>query len=292
MREVMGVVVCACFSVLWACFVLANLLQIRAQRQRKKQAIKYYLSRMSAVHALGMFVDNLATLLAYQLQGEAFTVMMVFGTILLTLMTQVVFMMLSVMAYQALLTASTLKLVAVKKSGSSLKRQSSLKRRFVAINVGSCVWSTAVTVIMVVINKRWLVGLVYVMWAVSGCLLILCFWHCFSAISRSARATAKALGVKWVNNSLRKPVIATVMCLPIAVGLLSLGTLALLDRERVHIHMHIIIHIRIHTYKYTHIHTHTHAYTHTYIHTHRRTAGRVLRHTYRLMSCCMCWPAL
>jgi hypothetical protein len=61
---VAGAVVCSAFFVYWFAFVVANFLQIRAQRTMKKQASKYYLSRMSAVLAVGMFMDNLATFLA------------------------------------------------------------------------------------------------------------------------------------------------------------------------------------------------------------------------------------
>jgi hypothetical protein len=224
---VAGVVVCAAFFVCWFAFVVANLLQIRAQRTLKKQAIKYYLSRMSAVLAVGMCMDTLATFLDYQLVGEAFRAMMSFGTVMQTIMTHVALVMLSIASYQALLVAHTLKVVVVSEEASSLKR------RFFAINVVSFVWSTVVLVIMLVQNRRWLLGLVKVMWAVVIALLLVSFWYYLSAVIRTARTTAKSLGVTWVRHSVRKPVISTVFTSVIAVGLLGSGALELLlDREQ------------------------------------------------------------
>jgi hypothetical protein len=61
----------------------------------KKQAIKYYLSRMSAMLALGMCIDSLATFLDYQLVGESFRAIMSFGTVMQTMiMTHVALVML------------------------------------------------------------------------------------------------------------------------------------------------------------------------------------------------------
>jgi hypothetical protein len=77
---------------------------------------------------------------------------------------------------------------------------SSLKRRFVAINVVSFVWSTVVTVIMLVLDRRWLFGLIKVMWAVVIALLLVSFWCYLSAVIRTVRTTAKALGVTWVRH--------------------------------------------------------------------------------------------
>jgi hypothetical protein len=258
MREVAGVVVCAAFSVLWSAFVVANLLQIRAQRQRKKQAIKYYLSRMSAVFAVGMFIDNVATSLAYQLQGEAFTAMMAFGTLMRTLLTQLMLVMLSIATYQTLLAAHNLKVTVISRGASSLRR------RFVGINVGSCVWSTVVTVICVSLNKGWLGGLVKIMWAVVITLLLVCFWYYFLLIMQTARTNAMALGVTWAQNSLRKPVFVTIFTSFIAFYLLGMGTLELLDRQETH-HPE-----SLEAHTHTHAHIHTHAHTHT--HTHRLTS--------------------
>jgi hypothetical protein len=227
MPEVVGVVVCACFSVCWVGFMLANIIQIR-NRRTKEQVLNYYLSRTSLIFALCGFTDNFATFAAYFLVGGAFEAMFVFSAIMRTLMTQIALGMLSFTTYQALLAAYTLEVVESEMSTQNLRKS------FMAINVCSTVWSLVVTVVMLILNKRWPAGLVKIMWSVVIFLLGISFWYYFMLLIRTARSTAKSLGVKRVRNSLRKPVLTTALTSVIMLGLFGVGTLNLLDMQEQH----------------------------------------------------------
>jgi hypothetical protein len=228
MLEVAGAVVCACFALCWAAFILANLMQIRHTNAKNRQILNHYLSRTSVVFAVGMFIDNLATFADYFLVGEAFEVMYVFGVIMRTLIAQIAVAMLSFTTYQALLAAYILEVVVNDSTTSSLRR------KFIAVNAFSTVWSLVVTVIMLILNRRWLAGLVSVMWAVVGLLLGLFFWYYFMLLIRTARSTAKSLGVERVQNSLIKPVLTTALATVLVLGLVGSGILYMLDMEAPH----------------------------------------------------------
>jgi hypothetical protein len=216
----------ACFSVCWAAFILANIIQIR--RTKIKQTINYYLSRMNVMLALGMFIDNVATLADHFLVGETFQAMFLFGTIMRTLMAQVGIGIWSFITYQALLAAYTLEVVA------SDTTTTTLRKRFIAINVSSAVWSLTVVVIMHILNKQWLLGLAKAMWAVVVSLLGCYFWHYYLMLIRTARTMAGEMGVKRAQNSLRRPMIMTALSCLIILGLFGSATLDLLDTQAPH----------------------------------------------------------
>jgi hypothetical protein len=82
MFELAGALVCVVFFVPWSFFVMANIMQIRDRKTRDKQTLNHNLSRMNVVCAVGMFIENLATLADYFLVDGAFLDMDAFGTIL------------------------------------------------------------------------------------------------------------------------------------------------------------------------------------------------------------------
>jgi hypothetical protein len=232
MFELAGALVCACFFLCWAAFILANLIQIQAQRRQiSQQTLNYYLSRINVVFAVGMFIENIATFADYFLAGEAFEVMYGFGTILLTLVSQIGLGMLSFITYQALLAASTLEVVENENAVSSLRR------RFIAINVSSTLWSLVVSMIMHVLNKRWLNGLLKFMWALVILFLGFSFWYYFMLLVKTARTMAEGVGVMRVHKSFKKPVISTALLSVLVFGLIGSGTLDLLDMRNPH-HKH------------------------------------------------------
>jgi hypothetical protein len=226
MLEVAGTVVCACFFVCWTSFVLANLFQIRSQRTN---TLNYYLIRMNVVFAIGMFIDNVKTFALYLVVGDAFEVMYVFGSILQTLMAQVALGMLSFITYQALLAAHTFGEIVPNE-----KITSSLRKRFIAINVGSTVWSLVVSVITLTLNKAWPLGLLRIMWAVSALILEFYFWHSFLLLTRTAQKSAESLGVQSVKHSLRKPVLTTALISLILICSFVNGISDLLDMQSRH----------------------------------------------------------
>jgi hypothetical protein len=228
MLKVAQAVAFACFSVCWATFMLANLIQIRYQRTQKKQTINYYLSRMNVMLALGMFIDNLATFADYFLVGEAFQAMYMFGTVMRTLMAQVGIGIWSFITYQALLAAYTLDVVASDTTARTLRK------RFIAINVSSMMWSLTVVTIMHILNKHWLLGLAKAMWTLVISLLGFYFWSYYLLLIRTARTMAKAVGVKRAQISLRRPMIMTALSCLIVLGLFGSATLDLLDTQAPH----------------------------------------------------------
>jgi hypothetical protein len=74
---------------------MLNVIQIQAQRLATQQLLNYYLSRMSAVFAVSMFIDNIATLVSYFLVGGAFRVMYVCSSYIHVLMSSCALWMLT-----------------------------------------------------------------------------------------------------------------------------------------------------------------------------------------------------
>jgi hypothetical protein len=165
----------------------------------------------------------------YFLVGVAYEAMIGFGTILLILVTQIIIGICSFINYQALLAAYTLGEVVANKNTAL-----SLRRGFIAVNVGSTVWSLVVAAIMVMLNRMWLVGLLKLMWAVVVVLLLTTFWSHFTVLVRAARKLAEAVRVKRVHNPFRKPLLATVFASVILLGLVATGLLELTDRQQAH----------------------------------------------------------
>jgi hypothetical protein len=229
MLGVVGGVVCASFFLCWSGLLLANLIQIVGQNSKSKQILNYYLSRTNAVFAIGMSIDNLATLADYFLVGKAFEAMFVFGAMLKLLMANFGLVMLSFVTYQVLLVAYTLGEVVANDNAKCY-----LRKRFIAINAGSTVWTLVVEVIMLVLNKRWLDGLIKIMWAVVMVTLGIYFWYYSLMIIRSAQTLAEALMVKRARNPLRKPVLTTALLSILVLGLIGTGALDLLDMETPH----------------------------------------------------------
>jgi hypothetical protein len=178
-----------------------------------------------------MFIENLATFADYFLEGEGFEVMYGLGTILLTLVSQIGLGMLSFITYQALLAASTLEVVKNENAVSSLRK------RFIAINVSSTLWSLVVSMIMHVLNKRWLNALLKFTWALVISFLGFFFWYHFMIIVWTARTMAEGVGVTRVQKSFRKLVVTTALLSVLVLGLIGSGTLDLLDMRNPH-HKH------------------------------------------------------
>jgi hypothetical protein len=226
-----GIAVCGGFAVCWVALLALNLVQIRAQRRNSKQALNYYLSRLSALFAVGMFIDNLATFLDYLLVGNAFMAMYVFGTFMQALMTQLALLMLTFSTnHVTVVLGATMEETVI-----TDKNARSMKKSFIAVNVGSTLWSLIVDTIVVVINKRWMLGLVHIMWAVTVTAILSIFWYYLLILVRTSRKLAEAAGVTRSRDSaLRKPVLTTCLTSVIVLGLFVVGSLHFLDFEEPH----------------------------------------------------------
>ena len=188
MLEVEEAVALTCFSVCWAAFILANLIQIRNQRMVAKQILNYYLSRMNVLFAFGMFIANLTNFAKSFLRGDAFEAMDMFGLIMRTLMAQLFLGILSFTTYQAVLAAYSLEVVA------SDTATSTLRTRFITINVCSTIWSLVVVVMAHIFNKQWLLGLPKIMWAVVLFVLEFYFWYYFLMLIRNRAGNGRGGG--------------------------------------------------------------------------------------------------
>jgi hypothetical protein len=229
MLEVVGAVVCACFAVCWAALILANVIQIRHRRTKNRQILNHYITRVNVLLCIIAFIANICVFSTYFLVGAAYEAVIGIGTISLILVTQIIIGICSFINYQALLAAYTLDEVVANKNTAL-----SLRRGFIAINVGSTVSSLVVAAVMLVLNRMWLLGLLKLMWAVVVVLLLLAFWSHFTVLVRAARTLAEAVGVKRVHNSFLKPVLATAFASVILLGLIGTGILELLDTQQVH----------------------------------------------------------
>jgi hypothetical protein len=170
---------------------------------------------MNVVFAVGMFTVCLAKIAQSFVLGDAFEAMDMFVFIMQLLMTQLFLGISSFTTYQALLAAYSLEVIA------SDTATSTLKRRFIAVNVISAIWALVVAVRMHIINKEWLIGLSKIMWAVVLSVLEFYFWYYYLMLIRTARAMAEALGVVRVQNSLRKPILSTALTSVIILVLFS-----------------------------------------------------------------------
>jgi hypothetical protein len=205
MLEVAETVFLASTSVCWFALMLINLIQIRNQSFITKQTLNHYLSRMNVVFAVGMFIERLAKFAESFFLVETFEALSTFRFIIRTLMAQLFLGISSFTTYQALLAAYSLEVVA------SDTATSTLRKRFIAINVISTVFSLVIVAMMHIINKQWLIGLSKIMWAVVLSVLEFYFWYYFLMLIRTARAMAEAVGIVRVQNSLRKPILATAL---------------------------------------------------------------------------------
>jgi hypothetical protein len=176
-----------------------------------------------------MFIDNVKTFALYLVLGDAFEALVIFGSVLQTLMAQVALGMLSFITYQALLAAYTFGDIVPNE-----KITSSLRKRFIAINVGSTVLSLVVSVIALSLNKAWPQGFMRIMWAVLAVILQIYFWYYFLLLTRTKRNSAESLGVRGVKHSLRKPLLTTALISVILIGSFVKGISDFLDTEESH----------------------------------------------------------
>jgi hypothetical protein len=178
-----------------------------------------------------MFIENLATFADYFLVGKAFVAMYGIGSVLMTLGSLIGLAISSFTTYQAVLAAYTLDVVA---RDTARLAAVSLRKRFIAINVVSVVYFLVLTLTMHVLNKRWLSGPIKLMYALVLSLLGAHFWYYFIRVVRTARTMAEAVGVKRVQNLLRKALLTTALFSLLILGLLVMGSLDLMDFENPH----------------------------------------------------------
>jgi hypothetical protein len=240
MFELAGALVCACFFVCWGALTMANIVQIRDRRTKDKQTLNHYLSRINVLFAVTMFIENLATFADYFLVGKAFVAMYGIGSILITLASQTGLAVISFITYQALLAAYTLDVVA-KDNAATVP----LRKRFIAINVGSAVYFLVLSVTMHVLNKRWLSGLMKFMYALVLSLLGVNFWYYFLLVVRTARTMEETVGIKRVQRSFRKPLLTTALFSLLILGLVGIGTLDFLDFEDPHHENHLASYVPV-----------------------------------------------